>query len=123
MNKQSAIHHYPASVAYSEEDECFIARIPAFRHCSGHGETPEKALHEAYEGLRGIVAVMKEDGTPLPDPDETATRLRQIRHIVKISSLAKLAGMRPTTLASKIDRGGPFTPGERARLHSALEFR
>jgi len=118
MIKCDSIHHYPANVAYSENDECFIARIPAFKHCSGHGETPEEALHEAYEGLRGIVAVMKADGTPLPDFDGTAIRLRQIRHIVKISSLAKLAGMRP----SKIERGGPFTPEERERLHSVLEL-
>jgi len=115
-------HQYPATVAYSEDDECFVARIPAFRHCAGHGETPEEALREAYDGLAGIIAVMQQDGTSLPDADVTATRLRHIRHIVKISSLAKLAGMRPTTLASKIDRGGPFTRDERERLHAVLEL-
>lgn len=122
MKTKEICQIYPATVSYSEEDECFIARIPAFKYCAGHGETPEEALHEAYDGLGGIIEVMRKDGAPLPDPDETAVRLRHIKGIVKISKLARLAGMPPSTLSSKIDRGGPFTAEERERIQSALSI-
>ena len=122
MKTKDICQRYPASVAYSEEDRCFIARIPAFKYCAGHGEIPEEALREAYDGLAGIIAVLENDGTPLPDPDETVVRLRQMKAIVKISELARLAGMPSSTLSSKIDRGGPFTTEERDRLHSALSI-
>lgn len=122
MKAKDLCQRYPATIAYSEEDACFIARIPAFRYCAGHGETPEEALGQAYEGLAGIIEVMRKDDVPLPNPDDTAIRLRQMKAVVKISKLARLAGMRSSTLASKIDRGGPFTAEERERIHSVLSI-
>lgn len=113
-------YHYSATVRYSEEDDGYIARIPAFEYCTGFGESPESAIHEAYEGLGGILEVMEREALPVPDPDTTAARLRRLKGIIKLNHLAREAGMRPSTLASKVERGGPFTQSERSRIESVL---
>jgi len=111
---------YQINVTYSAEDACFIARAPAFAYVAAHGDTPEEAIREVRDALAGVVESMQAHGEPTPDPDTTAARLRRLKPIVKIRSLAREAGMRPSTLASKIERGGPFTESERARIESVL---
>jgi predicted RNase H-like HicB family nuclease len=113
-------YDYSATVRYSPQDEGYVARIPAFDHCTGFGETPEAAVHEAYEGLGGILEVMEHESLPIPDADTTASRLRRLKPIIKMNHLAREAGMRPSTLASKVERGGPFTESERSRIESVL---
>lgn len=111
---------YQINVTYSVEDACFIARVPAFAYVAAHGDTPEEAIHEVRDALIGVVESMEAHGEPTPDPDTTAVRLRRLKPIIKMSHLAQRAGMRPSTLASKVERGGPFTESERSRIDQAL---
>lgn len=75
---------------------------------------------ETCDGLSGIVELMERSGAKLPDPDSTVQQLRLLKPLLKITQLANLAGMKPSTLSSKIDRGGPFTEEEAERLKSVL---
>lgn len=59
---------YHINVFYSEEDEAYIADIPDLKYCSAHGETPEEALHEVLIAKEGVLAVMREEGLPIPEP-------------------------------------------------------
>jgi len=113
-------YQYPATVSYSPEDGGYIARFAAFEHCTGFGESPEQAVHEAYRGLAGILEVMERKEMPFPDPDTMAQRLRQLKPLIKITTLAKRAGLNASTLASKMERGGPFSSEERGRIERAL---
>ena len=52
---------------WSEEDQAFIARVPALPGCLTHGATAERAAHGAEVAAGLILDVMKEDGrTPPP---------------------------------------------------------
>ena len=120
--KKPIKYHYTATVHYSEEDEGYLAKIPAFENCIGFGETPAQAIEEAYDGLGGIIAVMGKEGIPLPSEDHTATLLRNLKPFIKITQLAQRIGMQPSTLSSKVARGGPFKSDERLKIEQALKF-
>ena len=59
---------YHINIFYSEEDEAYIADIPDLKYCSAHGDTPEEALREVLIAKEGWLAVMREEGIPIPDP-------------------------------------------------------
>lgn len=60
---------YRAVVEWSQEDECFVARAPAFEALATHGDTPEEALHELGIAGLAVVEVMKAHGRTVPAPD------------------------------------------------------
>ena len=115
-------YNYTAYVAWSDNDECYVAHVPAFKHCMAHGDTAEEAIHEVYDGLGGIIDAMSAEGMELPNDDQMIQLLKRLKPMIKISHLAKQADMKASTLSSKIDRGGPFSQEERKRLHEAIEL-
>ena len=70
-------HRFPACVAHSDEDEGYVARIPAFPNCTGFGESPEDAIREVYSGLRSIINIMEQDGIPLPESDNSESPISE----------------------------------------------
>lgn len=44
---QKEAFRYRILVEWSDEDQAFIARVPALPGCMAHGPTAEKAAHEA----------------------------------------------------------------------------
>ena len=61
---------YKCEVVWSNEDECFMARVPALK-AMGHGDTPGQAVDKAYVGAEGILDILMQDGQPIP-PSECA---------------------------------------------------
>lgn len=59
---------YHINIFYSDEDKAYIADIPDLKYCSAHGETPEEALREVLIAKEGVLAVMREEGLPIPTP-------------------------------------------------------
>jgi len=61
--------HYLFSVGWSEEDQCFIAKVAEFPSLAAHGDTPEEALKEVQfvvsEVLKDLAASKEEIPTPL----------------------------------------------------------
>jgi antitoxin HicB len=62
---------YRIVTEWSNEDQAFIARVPALAGCAAHGETPEGAAKEAREAAAGILASM-EAHNETPPPDDTS---------------------------------------------------
>ncbi|MBA2493835.1 MAG: type II toxin-antitoxin system HicB family antitoxin [Acidobacteria bacterium] len=60
---------YKFNLAWSDEDEGYIATCPEFVGLSAFGTTPEKALAEAQVALKLFIESYLEDGTPLPKPE------------------------------------------------------
>jgi predicted RNase H-like HicB family nuclease len=56
---------YTAEVKWSDEDECFVASVPALG-AKGHGHSPGEAVDQAFVGAEGILDVLKADGKPIP---------------------------------------------------------
>jgi predicted RNase H-like HicB family nuclease len=57
---------YQITVAWSEEDEAFVALVPALPGCAAHGDTADEARRAATEAALGIMEAMREHGRPLP---------------------------------------------------------
>ncbi len=70
---------YRILVEWSDEDQAFIARVPALPGCLAHGATAEKAAHEAEVAAGLILDVMKEDGKRPPPLDAVADYSGQLR--------------------------------------------
>jgi antitoxin HicB len=62
---------YRIVTEWSNEDQAFIARVPALAGCAAHGETPEEAAREAREAAAGILASM-DAHNEMPPPDDTS---------------------------------------------------
>jgi len=50
---------YRVVVQWSDEDDAFIARVPALPGCAAHGRTLEQATREAVIAARGILDSMR----------------------------------------------------------------
>lgn len=59
---------YHINVFYSDEDECWVADIPDLEMCSAFGTTAAEALAEVEQAKREWLAVVREDGLPIPEP-------------------------------------------------------
>jgi len=110
---------YQVVIQWSDEDEAYIARVPAIPGCMSDGETAAEAAENIQEAIELSLETLESNGFPIPEPDMLLHQLRALKPVLKISQLAKLAGMPPSTLSSKIERGGPFSVDERLQLHKA----
>jgi antitoxin HicB len=95
---------YRIVVEWSDEDQAFIARVPALPGCMAHGPTAEKAAHEGEVAAGLMLEVMMEDGKALPPADAVADysgqlRLRLPRSLHEtVSQLATAEGVSINTL-------------------------
>ncbi|MCL2779727.1 MAG: type II toxin-antitoxin system HicB family antitoxin [Polyangiaceae bacterium] len=67
---------YRIVTEWSDEDACYIARVPALQNCAAHGDTPEQAAHEAQVAARLMLDVL---GEKAPPPDVNAEYSGNIR--------------------------------------------
>lgn len=111
---------YQITVAWSPEDEAYVARVPALRYCVATGVTPEKAVKEVKAAAAEIIRVMEADGKPLPALDTTLARIQALQPLINVSAVAKTAGLSVQTLTSKIKRGTALTSDEAGRIGGVL---
>jgi predicted RNase H-like HicB family nuclease len=111
---------YQVTVTWSDIDECYVARVPAFKGCLACGDTQREALAELRTVSDLWMKVTRENGFALPSPDTALERLKALAPVVKMASVAKLAGISVQTLASKMQRGTALSADEERRLGSVL---
>jgi predicted HicB family RNase H-like nuclease len=59
---------YCYTVAWSQEDECYIARVAELPSLAAHGDTQEDALQEVSRLVAYVVQDLEESGEPVPEP-------------------------------------------------------
>ena len=111
---------YQINISWSDEDECYVARVPAMSGCIGHGDTYGDALDDIQDAIDGFLASMKEHGDAIPEPDMAADEIRRFAPVLNTAALARRAGINRYTLASKLRRGTKFTKDEAKRIRKAL---
>ena len=59
---------YAKTVEWSDEDQCYIGRIPGLIYGGCHGQDEQAVFAELCEIAEEVVASFHEDGSPLPPP-------------------------------------------------------
>ncbi|MBK5271187.1 MAG: type II toxin-antitoxin system HicB family antitoxin [Bacteroidia bacterium] len=54
-----------------EPEGAYTAFVPSLPGCITWGETVEHALEMAKDAIEGYIAVLKEEGEPVPDDNDT----------------------------------------------------
>ena len=57
---------YAKVVVWSDEDQCFIGTCPGLVIGGCHGHDPQEVFRELCEIADEVVAILHEDGKPLP---------------------------------------------------------
>lgn len=93
------MHKYGFNVAWSDEDQVYIATCPSFPGLSAFGDTPAEALKEAEIVLQSFIEIFEKQGKALPAPDiipeysgQLRVRLGPVLH-GKLARLAELQGL------------------------------
>ncbi len=73
------VNKYSFNIAWSEDDQEYVATCPAFPGLSALGETEEDALTEAKVALGLFVQTYEEKGMPLPLPQLVESYSGQFR--------------------------------------------
>ncbi|WP_373046743.1 type II toxin-antitoxin system HicB family antitoxin [Vulgatibacter sp.] len=71
--------HYSIHVTWSEEDDCFVARVPALPGCAAHGASAAEATANAEDAAALLLEVMAEHGEPPPTEDSEPPHSGNIR--------------------------------------------
>lgn len=82
---------YSLNLAWSDEDEGYIATVPELPGLSAFGVTPEEAVHEAQVAADLVIQVMEEDGEQIPQPKKLVEYSGQLRLRLPKSLHKKLA--------------------------------
>lgn len=59
---------YTYVVAWSADDEAYVARVAEFKSLAAHGDTAASALTEIQEVVKIVLIDLEENGEPIPQP-------------------------------------------------------
>lgn len=62
---------YPVILTPDLEDGGFVAECPAIPGCISEGDTVEEAIINIRDAIEGCLAVLREQGQPLPPPTDS----------------------------------------------------
>lgn len=111
---------YLAKIYWSDEDQAYVAKVPALQGCVSHGETYAKAAANIEEAMEGWLDSAARHEDPIPEPDLAMEEIGKIAPLLNVSKLARLAGINKRTLASKLRKKSAFSPAEARKICSAL---
>lgn len=111
---------YLIKIHWSDEDNAYIATVPALRGCISHGRTYKEAVRNIQDAADMWLASAKKHNDPIPEPDLAAEEIQRMAPLLNVSKLARLAGLNKHTLASKLRRRSKFTPDESGRILAAI---
>ena len=68
--EQLRIDEYPFSIRPLAPDDGggYLIEYPDLQYCMSDGETPEEAIVNGKDALRGVLLTMMEFGDPIPEP-------------------------------------------------------
>ena len=111
---------YLVKIHWSDEDEAYIANVPALRGCVSHGDTIEEAAHNIGDAINLWLASARKNGDYIHIPDLATEEITRLAPILNVSKLARLSEINQNTLSSKLRRGSSFTPKEGERILEAI---
>jgi predicted RNase H-like HicB family nuclease len=118
------IKDYPIQLFWDPAARYYVAEVEDIPTCSADGPTPAGAVANLEETFAVLKESYLEEGLPLPEAkpatEVTIEMLKRLSSLVKVSALAKEAGLPPNRLATKLRRSQPLRPEESRALLRAL---
>lgn len=112
---------YLTRIYWSDDDDGFVAEVPALPGCIGVGATQAKALRELSKASELWLKSAEKHGDPIPEPDLAREEIERVRPFLNVSKLAARAGLNKHTLASKLRRRSRFDSHEAKAILMALD--
>ena len=113
---------YTINIQWSEDDEAYIAKAPAFPTLAADGATMQEAAEAMETVLALAVESLEQEGHPVPVEDRALAELRRYSPVLNVSALARRAGINKHTLSTKLKRGTSFSRDEAEKIEKALSF-
>lgn len=66
MNRKYSPIRYKIDISWSDEDKCYLARVPELPGCATDGASIEEAAANAHEAIEAYVESLDAKGLPLP---------------------------------------------------------
>ncbi len=57
---------YKVIIEYDEEEQYYVANVPALRGCRTQGKTRAETLERIKEAIQGYLESLRKDGAPMP---------------------------------------------------------
>lgn len=83
--KMADVLKYSTRIAYSAEDQGFIATVPELPGCSAFGETAEEALQEIRPAIEAWISAAESAGNPIPPPASLEDNLPSGKFLVRVA--------------------------------------
>ena len=117
--KTQKINRYLTRIHWSDDDDAYIAEVPALPGCVAHGATMQQAARAIQTAFDLWMESANRHADDIPEPDLAREEIERFAPILSLAKLARRAGINQHTLASKLRRKSPFTKAEaRAILES-----
>ncbi|HWL51783.1 MAG TPA: type II toxin-antitoxin system HicB family antitoxin [Chthoniobacteraceae bacterium] len=114
------MNRYLTRIYWSDEDEAYMAEIPALPGCMSHGDTLAEAAANIEEAAELWLEMAEKYNDPIPEPDLAREEIERFAPVLSVAKLARRAGINQHTLASKLRRKSRFTNEEAAAILRAL---
>ncbi len=66
--KKKNQYKYRIDIGWSQEDECYLVKVPELEGCVSHGDTIEEAVSNAKEAISAYIGSLKKRGLAIPVP-------------------------------------------------------
>ena len=104
-NAELRIDEYPFTIRPLSEDDGggYLIEYPDFSVCISDGETPEEAIVNGKDALRGVLLTLMEFGHPIPEPGSAARLSPDLRKQLEKRAMAE--GKSAESLLAEIVKG------------------
>jgi len=106
LKKKYDSRDYPFIITYDAVDRVYIARSVDLKGCHTEGTTPEEAVKNIYEAMKGWIETALKNKITIPQPSKLAEQPKKFllrldpQNALKVSTLA---GVRNTSVNTLIN--------------------
>ncbi len=111
---------YLTKIYWSDDDDAYVAEVPALPGCVAHGESYHAAASRIEEAMDLWLESARKHSDKIPEPALASEEIARLSPLLNVSKLARLSGLNKNTLASKLRRRSAFTPDEARRIRAAV---
>lgn len=88
--RKHVVEQYPFVLSYDPDDQVYVARSVDLRGCHSDGETPEEAVKNIYEAMKGWMETAKKHHISIPAPSRPTEKTKKFPLRIQPQNFSKL---------------------------------